>query len=602
MALAPNFTKALKKKLEEDFVPILPALIRPSKVEEENIVKNQSRALSAFVISKLCGLKDKKAADAVIDDFDDGGIDCIHYKHPTLFIMQTKLKESEQFNEEDALKFKNGVLNFLNGEHQNFNSHFQKRKIELEEAINECEQIQIVVAEIGNGISVNAQRIILSLLDPDVTDDPRVTNQILEINYKNILEYLLSDYSQRRVDAELFIENHKEIKEPHETYIGTISIDNLVDVHKDFGDDLFQRNLRTYLGEKQKEGVNQAIKATLSDSPENFFYLNNGVTALYESLIIKKKGNQKRFVVTGLSVINGAQTISSASSISDELIDEQLKKAQVLITLINSNAGSDLGKAVTKARNHQNPVNIADFVALEGIHERLRLECALSGVIYNYKTGLKTPATGLNIIDKAGAASALMLTTKDPRYPVWHKKDFNSLLNVKSSQYNNLFYEELTGVTLINSDILFKAINRLMWGKEASASNYWERMTYRHGKVALAWIFAKKCRNLIDAPLPLDINVLLVALSAPFDEVREFFWQEAEKIVGYEGNPGPLALFRNQSLALPLITRIMINAFKESLDDEILQRTRSAHDYNDPYPVKLFNYLISKAPQIELPK
>ena len=56
-----------------------------------------------------------------------------------------------------------------------------------------------------------------------------------------------------------------------------------------------------------------------------------------------------------------------------------------MFTLIKAPADGPFGKRVTKARNHQNPVQTANFASLDENQERLRQEVALLGVTYHYR-------------------------------------------------------------------------------------------------------------------------------------------------------------------------------------------------------------------------
>jgi hypothetical protein len=88
----------LKTKLRNEFltyVHIQDDTKTPTQLESKNL----TRAFSAFVLQQLCGISAELAAKAVIDDFDDRGIDAIYFNtsNETLYLIQTKLKESEQF-------------------------------------------------------------------------------------------------------------------------------------------------------------------------------------------------------------------------------------------------------------------------------------------------------------------------------------------------------------------------------------------------------------------------------------------------------------------------------------------------------------------------
>jgi hypothetical protein len=109
-ALKPQYMSILKKVLAARFVPSLPPLLGNASAADQ-AAKQLSRAFSAFALYKLLDITPQAAAASVVDDFQDKGIDAIHYDAPseTLYLLQTKLKESEQFKKEDALTFCEGT-------------------------------------------------------------------------------------------------------------------------------------------------------------------------------------------------------------------------------------------------------------------------------------------------------------------------------------------------------------------------------------------------------------------------------------------------------------------------------------------------------------
>ena len=83
-----------------------------------------------------------------------------------------------------------------------------------------------------------------------------------------------------------------------------------------------------------------------------------------------------------------------------------------------------------------------------------------------------------------------------------------------------------------------------------------------------------------------------VALSKPFDDLREISRDEVSKCLR-----GPLAVSRNQGETIPVIEKIMIRQYGLASDPVIAHKKKHAVS-GQPYPVKLFDYLVSKAPQI----
>jgi len=73
----------LRTALDSEFLPNLPPLLDTTKPPDEKLTKNHSRAFSAFALHNVCGVSKIDAARAVIDDFDDYGVDAIYYHAPT---------------------------------------------------------------------------------------------------------------------------------------------------------------------------------------------------------------------------------------------------------------------------------------------------------------------------------------------------------------------------------------------------------------------------------------------------------------------------------------------------------------------------------------
>lgn len=61
--------------------------------------------------------------------------------------------------------------------------------------------------------------------------------------------------------------------------IGKVSVIEIYRLIDEFGDSLFEKNIRRYLG---RNAVNEGIIDTLSDKDKkaNFFFFNNGITMI----------------------------------------------------------------------------------------------------------------------------------------------------------------------------------------------------------------------------------------------------------------------------------------------------------------------------------
>lgn len=131
-------------------------------------------------------------------------------------------------------------------------------------------------------------------------------NQIIQIQIEDRIRSLEQKYDLK-VETSKFIEG----------YVFTAKVDSILKLYKIFGDDLFDRNVRVG-GIADYMGVDNAIKDTYQNSPDDFWFFNNGISILIESNkeLDLNLFNYIRFSINDLkdiSVINGAQTIRAAN-------------------------------------------------------------------------------------------------------------------------------------------------------------------------------------------------------------------------------------------------------------------------------------------------
>ena len=597
-AIAPQFLAILKKILADRFLPFLPPLLNATKPAAEQQAKQLSRAFSAFALHKLLDITPQAAAASVVDDFQDKGIDAIHYDAPseTLYLLQTKLKESEQFKQDDALPFCEGIRLLLKQDFSAFNANVQNRKADIESALDSCSHIKLIVPYTGDGVSQTASDAFQALLDDEDLDEERLVKQVEYYAAAEIARDLLAEQAYQPVHTDIALQKYEKVEHPRSTYYGVARLGDLVTLHQTHGKALYERNIRYFLG-SSKSDVNKAIKTTLHDAPGDFFYLNNGVTAVCDLIEPKAtKNGAKKFKVRGLSIINGAQTVASAAEFVRQHPGKSIDDAKVMLTLIKAPADGSFGKRVTKARNHQNPVQTANFASLDENQERLRQEIAHLGFDYHYRP--EALATGPTAITLDEGLRALASQQHDPRYAVWLKSEPARLANPDSAEYQALFTTTLPGAALVNAVLCHRAIRTLVVDYEARArARSQERLLYRHGVHVITAVMMKRLRNRIGAAAVVETAAIAALLSQPdtLDLLRQQTFTLGQQRLTFEG---PLAYFRNQSNVAAFLADLMETHFALAADPAIAP-LRNIQTAADAYPRKrLLDYLSSRAPQL----
>lgn len=586
----------LTKALESDFVPHLPPLLNKTKPSDAQVKKNLSRAFSAYALANICSITKADAAKAVVDDFDDYGIDAIYFHAPTdtLFVVQSKLKAAEQFSQEEALAYCQGVRKLIKQDFSDFNKNVQDRILEIEKALDNCSHIQLVVAHTGSGLSKHAKQAIDELLADEDHGEQRLESPAIDYDAKRVVQDLRAGKAYEKVNTELWIQKCSHVSEPRVTYFGLVQLDQLVALHNKHRNALYEKNIRTFLG--HKTDVNGSIQQTLATAPENFLYLNNGVTALCQQ--IEPKGAKhirggKKLKIRGFSVINGAQTIASSAGFVTDNKGKDISAAKVSLTLVQVSDNDEFGKQVTQARNHQNPVHFSNFAALDDEQERLRRDLARLGIEYIYKAEAADGSTDPNRIRIDEAAQALAMFLADPRYVALLKKEPTRLLDTTSEQYRALFTPYLTAFRLTNAVRLNRYVQSRMMTESVRATGQ-ERLAYKHGNYTVAWVLAKQTAAAVDSTSLFDDAKLKTELSAPFDQLRQLHWDKTRVATEVRG---PLALFRNQTDVVRLLREVSIAHYALAADPAIEAKKKQTKS-GQSYPEELFAYIASKAPQI----
>lgn len=596
MAVQTALMTALKTLLKDRFVPHLPPLLGDGNpADKEN--KQISRAFSAFAIQKLFDVDAITASKAVVDDYNDKGIDAVYYHEDNkiLYLIQSKLKAAEQFQLGEAQSFLSGAELLINKDFDQFNQNVKNIQQEIEDALDECDQIKLLIVYSGDGITIQASSEIQQKVQ-SLIDDGEEQLQLNPDTFgpDEVEAALREEHAVKNINENIRIHKYRTCSQPRYTVFGLMKVKDLIDLHNEHGRSLYEKNIRYFIGAGRR-GVNAAIKDTLLNSPDNFMALNNGITLVGNHVEAKSNvrgaKQTKNFQVLGLSVVNGAQTISSAAQFIVQNPEADISAAQVMVTIINT-GNNDFHKQVTKARNLQNPVDLSNFAALDDNQERLRQEIALFGVNYQYRPQRQS-TTGIPSITIESLAKALACLHQDIRYPARLKSEPSQFTNFEHDAYKSLFPLDLSGHKALNAHTVFAAIHQLTEAAERGAPSP-EKLVYRHCGYAIASILMKKLLNKIEGADLLTEADVKVWLSVPFDEIRQQFADQYNHV-----SAGAMhhAFFKRITDTSRLINKVWIEHQGLQQDAAVTALLgRQAHD--DPYNQRLFDLLKNRAAQL----
>ncbi len=155
------------------------------------------------------------------------------------------------------------------------------------------------------------------------------------------------------------------------------------------------------------------------------------------------------FHCEGISIVNGAQTVGTIGN-TYKKDAEKVNQAKVFIKLISlENCPPDFSLRVTKATNTQNKVENRDFISLDSLQEKLKIDFALAGINYSYKRNdKKLPVDNKNCSFEE-AIIALVCSLDEIRCTLMAKDKIGKLWeDVNKPPYTELFHENITAITI----------------------------------------------------------------------------------------------------------------------------------------------------------
>lgn len=444
-------------------------------------VKMASRALAAFTMYQLGCVDDKYAGESVCDSSEDGGIDgiAINHNEKIVVVVQSKFHQSGNgtWTRADFMCFKDACEKLQSERYELFDSILQNKSGEISAALSSFEY-KFIFAMAHTGKKGAAEEILNDMREwqyqlnaaaftPE--DEPKENwgFQVHLISSEDMMHWLQNG-SRNQIDLNrVEIERFGFLNEPYQAFYGAISGDQVAEWWEEHGARLFTKNIRNMLG---KTEVNEEIKKTAIDNPDMFWFYNNGITVLVKEVVPHRRNaapNIERgiFDFRDVSVINGAQTVSSIGACKDALGENIYRlKVPARFIVIDDDTDNLTANAITKANNFQNRVLGRDFASQQADQHRLARELVLEGYQYQLlRTDEDHSQTNTKVIDLDEALNALACLSKNNTVVSTLKSNRGRFFeNFEGSLYKTIFNPRLSGLKLINTVLHFRVIDKLI--------------------------------------------------------------------------------------------------------------------------------------------
>lgn len=368
-----------------------------------------SRGIVAICISGLSSLPYASISNFITDGSRDNGIDGVYYDNARnkLYIIQAKWsnKGTGTIDTGDLRKFIAGVYDLLNEDWNKFNDKFAKISSIISDGIRKDPEIILVATyNSDNPISSDCKIIVDNFTKENNTEFQEVVT-FKTYGLSPLIRAMKSNKSGEKTDVDINLLQWGEQTEPYYAIYGKVSCADVAEWYKVHEELLFSENIRSSLTDSI---INSQIESTVTNSPADFWYLNNGITAIADGVSRKPIGlgdqrDSSYWGAKNIKIVNGAQTTSSISR-AYKRDPSKVRKAYVQIKIISlEKAPIDIATRITTATNTQNRVEAKDFLALEPTQDGLAEAFKKMGIQYCFRRGEKVLdlTTGLDVQDLA---------------------------------------------------------------------------------------------------------------------------------------------------------------------------------------------------------
>lgn len=162
--------------------------------------------------------------------------------------------------------------------------------------------------------------------------------------------------------------------EIYDCYIGVISGELLARIYETEGQNLIQKNVRSFLQAIGK--VNKGIKVSLANEPQMFMAYNNGISTIAESIAVDEGRSSGDIVniteITGWQIVNGGQTTASIYNAYKAKLPLEQVNVQIKLSVIKQkDRAEEIIHNISKYANSQNKINMSDFNANDAYHVKM---------------------------------------------------------------------------------------------------------------------------------------------------------------------------------------------------------------------------------------
>lgn len=309
-----------------------------------------------WVLTRVFEATEDDATDAIVDGANDLGIDAylpVDFSEGTIRLFQSKYGTSHSM--EAIAKFKEDVKNLQNRD-------IAKMRPELAHLVTQIREKNLKI----ECVYVTDQKVEYQNQESFEVYD---IDTIIQRLWDRIKKPAAGKKATIRLECKLRYQN---------TILGILKLRELTNFVTKNRDYVFESNIRQWM--QFKTTVNKGIRETLQESPNKFFYYNNGITIVVSDF---EELEDNSLLLNAPQIVNGAQT---SNSILDHGKRTHNLDGSITVTIIKAADEQDQNN-ITKYRNSQNAVRGKDLVSLMDFHKSIKSQIENLEYFYEIQAG-----------------------------------------------------------------------------------------------------------------------------------------------------------------------------------------------------------------------
>ncbi len=368
---------------------------------KEEIIQKSGKATMSTLFGLLCissiyigNTSDfDTLSDTWVDGQFDGSIDFIYFDYDLRIVYIGQAKYTK-INNSDCLRFIDNMIYSVNSIKEEKYTSIDGNKIRLEiiDLVNKALDGQF-----------NFEYVVFA---KELINDQNNLKEEIKRKNANSSDYKVSAYYGENL-LDLIIKSKIELKvikqwefnydgrnslrlfsSELDGYIINLSAWELIQLYIKNKGNLFKYNVREFISKNSGVSgiVNKGLRETVQETPERFWFANNGIIIIAEDVIF----NLNNIRINDFSIINGAQTISNLYKFFLEAKQEKEKLQKVFIVtkiIKNFNNDRNINNLIIRASNTQKPVSAWTFFSSDKMAIKMKTDLEKFGLILNIKEG-----------------------------------------------------------------------------------------------------------------------------------------------------------------------------------------------------------------------